>query len=196
MMLDVLVIVQTLPSSNHINARYQGCQLGANANAEAARAPKQQTTRAPCFHTPYKSRMDRWMMGRKIVIGCEPYVQRNKSVRFGTKLPQLQCRPCGQKWTTIEKIQNRYLQPPLAALVTSVTLQIRCAPYPLDSTVQRGQTPPNGNLPGHGPRKTDSLFRGRNLEGWNPCNKWSWLRGPLDFRRNVLVLVWDKGETS
>ena len=104
MMLDVLVIVQTLPSSNHINARYQGCQLGANANAEAARAPKQQTTRAPCFHTPYKSRMDRWMMGRKIVIGCEPYVQRNKLVWFGTKLPQLQCRPCGQKWTTIEKI--------------------------------------------------------------------------------------------
>ena len=114
MMLDVLVIVQTLPSSNHINARYQGCQLGANANAEAARAPKQQTTRAPCFHTPYKSRMDRWMLGRKIVIGCEPYVQRNKSVRFGTKLPQLQCRPCGQKWTTIEKIKidisNRHLQ--------------------------------------------------------------------------------------
>lgn len=70
-----------------------------------------------------------------------------------------------------------------------MTLQTRCAPYPLDSTVQRGQTLPNGNLPGNGPRRNPGRVK--------PSQLVELVQGtPLDLKWNVLVLVWAKRETS
>lgn len=130
-------------------------------------------------------------MGRKIVRGCEPYLQRNTLYIYIYNLIRYKnCHNCSvtpaAKINNYQENKNRYLQPPLAALVTFVTLQTRCAPYPLDSIVQRGQTPPDGNLPGSGPRRNPGRVK--------PSQLVELVKGrPLDLKWNVLVLVWGQG---